>query len=115
MNRKPSGGERETVSSRGSIICTASNAGLYPLPVAPLYATSKFAVVGLVRSLAKVLERSKIQINALAPAVLGEYGLFSSFFWKQKHYMHTHTVSQIQISPRTRASSGAWSSRPCRL
>jgi len=67
MNKKPHNNDK----TRGSIICTASNAGLYPLPVAPLYATSKFGVVGLVRSLNKVLEKSKIQINALAPAVLG--------------------------------------------
>lgn len=57
--------------SRGSIICTASNAGLYPLPIAPLYAASKFGVVGLVRSTARVVEKANIQINALAPAVLG--------------------------------------------
>ncbi|KAK3376043.1 hypothetical protein B0T24DRAFT_572633 [Lasiosphaeria ovina] len=57
-------------ASRGSIICSASNAGLYALPVAPLYATSKFGVVGLVRSTARVLARLDIQINALAPAVL---------------------------------------------
>ncbi|KAI1344425.1 putative short chain dehydrogenase/reductase [Xylariaceae sp. FL0016] len=55
---------------RGSIICTSSNAGLYPFPVAPLYATSKFGVVGLVRSLAPVIGRVQVQINALAPAVL---------------------------------------------
>lgn len=69
MNKKgkANGGE----ASRGSIICTASNAGLYPLPVAPLYAASKFGVVGLVRSMARVLEKAGIQINALAPAVLG--------------------------------------------
>jgi len=58
-------------ASRGSIICTASNAGLYPFPVAPIYAASKFGVVGLVRSLARPLEKQAIQINALAPAVLG--------------------------------------------
>lgn len=58
-------------SSRGLIICTASNAGLYPFPVSPLYAASKAGVVGLVRSTAPILERSKIQINAFAPAVLG--------------------------------------------
>lgn len=58
-------------SSRGSIICTASNAGLYAFPVSPLYAASKAGVVGLVRSTAPVLQREKIQINALAPAVLG--------------------------------------------
>ncbi|KAJ9132262.1 15-hydroxyprostaglandin dehydrogenase [Pleurostoma richardsiae] len=55
---------------KGSIICTASNAGLYPFPVAPLYAASKAGVIGLVRSTAKVFQKSKIQINALAPAVL---------------------------------------------
>ncbi len=58
--------------SRGSIICTASNAGLYPFAVAPLYAASKYGVIGLVRSLALPLEREAIQINALAPAVLGK-------------------------------------------
>lgn len=71
MNKnEPSG------SSRGSIICTASNAGLYPFPVSPLYAASKSAVIGLVRSTAPVIERLQIQINALAPAVLGEQCLF---------------------------------------
>ncbi|KAK8018087.1 hypothetical protein PG991_007277 [Apiospora marii] len=56
--------------SRGAIICTASNAGIYPFPVAPLYAASKGGVVALVRSLGPALEKSQIQINALAPAVL---------------------------------------------
>ncbi|KAF4463229.1 Short chain dehydrogenase reductase [Fusarium albosuccineum] len=56
-------------NSRGSIICTASNAGIYPFPVGPIYGASKFGVVGLVRSLARPLESSKIQINALLPAV----------------------------------------------
>jgi len=59
-----------TAASKGSIICTASNAGLYPFPVAPIYATAKFGVIGLVRSLARQLQREAIQINALAPAVL---------------------------------------------
>ncbi|KAI0104657.1 15-hydroxyprostaglandin dehydrogenase [Nemania sp. FL0031] len=57
---------------RGSIVCTASNAGMYPLPPAPLYAASKHAIVGLVRSLGPVyaLPHIGIRINALAPAVL---------------------------------------------
>ncbi|KAK4222147.1 hypothetical protein QBC38DRAFT_539751 [Podospora fimiseda] len=54
----------------GHIICTASNAGLYPLPTAPLYAASKFAVVGLVRSTAQLIKSRGIRINGLAPAVL---------------------------------------------
>ncbi|GAB1317219.1 15-hydroxyprostaglandin dehydrogenase [NAD(+)] [Madurella fahalii] len=68
MNKKPKMEGKGT--SRGSIICTASNAGLYPLPIAPLYAASKFGVVGLVRSMARVVGKVGIQINALAPAVL---------------------------------------------
>ncbi|KAK8120206.1 hypothetical protein PG999_004326 [Apiospora kogelbergensis] len=56
--------------SRGAIICTASNGGIYPFPVAPLYASSKGGVIALVRSLGVALEETQIQINALAPAVL---------------------------------------------
>lgn len=60
-----------TIKSKGSIICTASNAGLYPFPIAPIYATAKHGVIGLVRSLARPLQKEHIQINALAPAVIG--------------------------------------------
>ena len=56
--------------TRGNIICTASNAGLYPFPTAPIYAASKFGVVGLVQSLSRPLGRAAIQIHGLAPAVL---------------------------------------------
>ncbi|KAE8419935.1 hypothetical protein BDV36DRAFT_307442 [Aspergillus pseudocaelatus] len=59
-----------TASSNGLIVCTASNAGLYPFPMAPMYATTKAGVVNLVRSLARPLEAEKIRINALAPAVI---------------------------------------------
>jgi NAD(P)-dependent dehydrogenase (short-subunit alcohol dehydrogenase family) len=60
--------------SKGLIVCTASNAGLYPFAMAPMYAATKSGVIGLVRSLAKPLELEKIQINALAPAVIGMFG-----------------------------------------
>lgn len=58
--------------SRGQIIATASNAGVYAFPVAPIYAATKAGVNNLVRSLAPTLARPNlaIQINALAPAVL---------------------------------------------
>ena len=58
-------------SSNGLIVCTASNAGIYPFPIAPIYAATKAAVIGLVRSLARRLETERIRINALAPAVIG--------------------------------------------
>ncbi|KAJ5670580.1 uncharacterized protein N7477_005943 [Penicillium maclennaniae] len=57
-------------SSKGSIVCTASNAGLYPFPMAPIYSATKHGVIGLVRSLARPLEAENIRINALAPAVI---------------------------------------------
>ncbi|KAJ4392565.1 hypothetical protein N0V85_006957 [Neurospora sp. IMI 360204] len=66
----PSTGSASSKRSRGSIICTASNAGLYPFPISPLYAASKAGVIALVRSAARVLARGDIQINALAPATL---------------------------------------------
>ncbi|KNG89163.1 putative short chain dehydrogenase/reductase, partial [Aspergillus nomiae NRRL 13137] len=59
-----------SASSNGLIVCTASNAGLYPFPMAPMYATTKSGVVGLVRSLARPLAAERIRINALAPAVI---------------------------------------------
>ncbi|GKZ37852.1 hypothetical protein AbraIFM66950_009642 [Aspergillus brasiliensis] len=55
----------------GSIICTASVAGIYAFPTAPLYATTKHAIIGLVRSLARSLAQYGISINALAPNVIG--------------------------------------------
>ncbi|RKK83706.1 hypothetical protein BFJ69_g2444 [Fusarium oxysporum] len=58
-------------NSRGSIVCTSSSAAIYPFPVSPLYSASKAAIIGLVRSMAVRLEERKIQINALAPGVLG--------------------------------------------
>jgi NAD(P)-dependent dehydrogenase (short-subunit alcohol dehydrogenase family) len=62
----------ESNKEKGSIICTASNAGLYAFPIAPIYSATKHGVIGLVRSLARsVWEKERIRINALAPAVIG--------------------------------------------
>jgi len=54
-------------SDKGLIICTSSNAGLYPFPMGPMYAVAKHGVVGAVRSFAKPLEADGIRINALCP------------------------------------------------
>jgi len=63
---------RKNTSSahKGSIICTASNAGLYAFPMGPMYATSKAGVIQAVRSTAPLLEADGININAIAPAVI---------------------------------------------
>ena len=51
----------------GSIVATASLAGLTAVPMDPIYATTKHAVVGFVRSVAPQLASRGIRINALCP------------------------------------------------
>jgi NAD(P)-dependent dehydrogenase (short-subunit alcohol dehydrogenase family) len=51
----------------GSIVATASLAGLTATPMDSIYATTKHAVVGFVRSVAPQLEARGIRINALCP------------------------------------------------
>ena len=57
----------------GSIINVASLAATYGLPFALHYTTSKAAVIGMTRGLARELGRNEIRVNAIAPtAVLTE-------------------------------------------
>lgn len=51
----------------GSIVATASLAGLTPVPMDPVYAANKHAVVGLVRSLGPTFAAEGIRINAVCP------------------------------------------------
>jgi NAD(P)-dependent dehydrogenase (short-subunit alcohol dehydrogenase family) len=51
----------------GSIVATASLAGLTATPMDPVYALTKHAVVGFVRSVAPQLVERGIRINALCP------------------------------------------------
>jgi NAD(P)-dependent dehydrogenase (short-subunit alcohol dehydrogenase family) len=51
----------------GSIVATSSLAGLAPVPMDPIYAANKHAVVGLVRSLGPVLAGEGIRVNAICP------------------------------------------------
>jgi NAD(P)-dependent dehydrogenase (short-subunit alcohol dehydrogenase family) len=53
--------------SGGRIVCTASLAGLTAVPEDPVYAATKHAVVGFVRSVAPTLESRGISINAVCP------------------------------------------------
>ncbi|HET8894404.1 MAG TPA: SDR family NAD(P)-dependent oxidoreductase [Gaiellaceae bacterium] len=51
----------------GSIVATASLAGLVAAPLDPIYAATKHAVVGFVRAVAPQLHAKGIKINALCP------------------------------------------------
>ena len=54
----------------GSIVNIASLAAVYGLPNSLHYATSKAAVIGLTRSMARELGRSWIRANAIAPTAV---------------------------------------------
>ncbi|MBI2827592.1 MAG: SDR family oxidoreductase [Planctomycetia bacterium] len=62
----------------GSIVVTASNAGLLPRAHDPVYSTSKMAVVALVRSLALCHARDKIRVNAVCPGPVGDTGMMNA-------------------------------------
>ena len=53
----------------GAIIATSSLAGLVSVPLEPIYAANKHAVVGLVRSLGPALHGDHITVNALLPGI----------------------------------------------
>lgn len=52
----------------GSIVCTASMAGLVGVPFDPVYGANKHAVVGLVRALGPALAPQGIRVNAFCPS-----------------------------------------------
>jgi NAD(P)-dependent dehydrogenase (short-subunit alcohol dehydrogenase family) len=54
----------------GSIINLASLAATYGMPYGLHYTTSKAAVIGLTRGLARELGRDRIRVNALAPSAV---------------------------------------------
>jgi len=56
-----------TARGGGWIVVTASLAGLIGVPPDPIYAATKHAVVGMVRSLGPALEGQGIRLNAVCP------------------------------------------------
>lgn len=63
----------------GSIVNIASLAATYGMPYGLHYTTSKAAVIGLTRGLARELGRNNIRVNALAPSAVVTEGT-SEFF-----------------------------------
>jgi NAD(P)-dependent dehydrogenase (short-subunit alcohol dehydrogenase family) len=67
----------------GSVVNISSLAATYGLPNALHYTTSKAAVIGLTRGLARELGRFNIRINAVAPATVETEGM-TQFFSEKK-------------------------------
>jgi len=53
-----------------SLIITSSASALYEAAILPIYCAAKYAVIGLVRSLGKELQKENIRVNAILPGAV---------------------------------------------
>uniref|UniRef100_A0A0E0RFM4 Ketoreductase domain-containing protein n=1 Tax=Oryza rufipogon TaxID=4529 RepID=A0A0E0RFM4_ORYRU len=51
----------------GCVICTASGAGVVPMPALAMYSVSKATVIAVVRAMAEPLARHGLRVNAISP------------------------------------------------
>lgn len=82
----------------GSIINIASLAGVYGMPNGLDYATSKAAVIGMSRAMARELGRDSIRVNAVAPSAVMTEG--TAEFFGDKFDRATDAIAAAQIIPR---------------
>ncbi len=87
----------------GSIVNISSLAALYGLPYALHYTTSKAAVIGLTRGLAREVGRYGIRVNAIAPSAVKTEG--TREFFGEKHEAALKTIAQGQAIPRNLETS----------
>jgi 3-oxoacyl-[acyl-carrier protein] reductase len=81
-------------SGGGSIVNIASLAATYGMPYGLHYTTSKAAVVGLTRGLARELGRDRIRVNALAPSAVITEGTREFFGDKLDRALETIKTGQ---------------------
>jgi 3-oxoacyl-[acyl-carrier protein] reductase len=82
----------------GSIVNISSLAALYGLPYALHYTTSKAAVIGLTRGLAREVGRANIRVNAIAPSAVLTEG--TRQFFGEKYEGALKTIAAGQAIPR---------------
>ncbi len=87
----------------GSIVNISSLAALYGLPYALHYTTSKAAVIGLTRGLARELGRANIRVNAIAPSAVKTEG--TREFFGEKHETALKTIAAGQAITRNLESA----------
>ncbi len=78
----------------GSIVNIASLAATYGMPYGLHYTTSKAAVIGLTRGLARELGRDRIRVNALAPSAVMTEGTREFFGGKLDRALDAIRVGQ---------------------
>lgn len=89
-------------SGGGSIINTASNAGILPRAHDPVYSISKLSLVGLTRSLALCHSVDRIRVNAVCPGPVGDTGMMNADLAKATDVEATRQQF-IAASPLARA------------
>ena len=80
----------------GSIINISSLAAIYGMPNGLHYTTSKAAVIGLTRGLAREVGRFDIRVNAVAPNVVDTEAA-GEFFGDKKEKLMEATTAQMSI------------------
>jgi p-cumic alcohol dehydrogenase len=78
----------------GSIVNIASLAATYGMPFGLHYTTSKAAVIGLTRGLARELGRDHIRVNALAPSAVMTEGTSEFFAGRLERALETIKLGQ---------------------
>jgi NAD(P)-dependent dehydrogenase (short-subunit alcohol dehydrogenase family) len=78
----------------GSIVNIASLAATYGMPFGLHYTTSKAAVIGLTRGLARELGRDNIRVNAVAPSAVLTEGAREFFAEKTDRALETIKMGQ---------------------
>jgi 3-oxoacyl-[acyl-carrier protein] reductase len=95
----------------GSIVNIASLAATYGMPYGLHYTTSKAAVIGLTRGLARELGRDRIRVNALAPIAVmteGTREFFGAKLDRALEAIKTGQTIQRNLQPSDLAGTMLW-------
>lgn len=95
----------------GSIVNIASLAATYGMPYGLHYTSSKAAVIGLTRGLARELGRDRVRVNALAPSAVITEGTREFFGAKLDRALDTIKTSQTiqrNLLPADLAGTVQW-------